>query len=68
MAKQFEDRDDFKVIALPDVRVMALELPVNQSLDPITGEENPWRDVRVRQAANYAIDAARDHRQPVDRH
>ncbi len=57
VAKQFEDRDDFKVIALPDVRVMALELPVNQSLDPITGEENPWRDVRVRQAANYAIDA-----------
>ena len=57
VASQFEDRDDFKVIALPDVRVMALELPVNQSLDPITGEENPWRDVRVRQAANYAIDA-----------
>jgi len=57
VAAQFEDRDDFKVIALPDVRVMALELPVNQSLDPITGEENPWRDVRVRQAANYAIDA-----------
>lgn len=57
VASQFEDRDDFKVIVLPDVRVMAIELPVNQSLDPITGEENPWRDKRVRQAANYAIDA-----------
>ena len=57
VAAQFEDREDFKVIALPDVRVMAIELPVNQALDPNTGEENPWRDVRVRQAANYAIDA-----------
>ena len=57
VASQFEDRDDFKVIVLPDVRVMAIELPVNQSLDPLTGEENPWRDKRVRQAANYAIDA-----------
>ena len=57
VASQFEDRDDFKVIVLPDVRVMAIELPVNQALDPLTGEENPWRDKRVRQAANYAIDA-----------
>ena len=57
VASQFEDREDFKVIVLPDTRVMAIELPVNQSLDPITGEENPWRDIRVRRAANYAIDA-----------
>ncbi len=57
VASQFEDRDDFKVIALPDVRVMAIELPVNGSVDPNTGGENPWRDIRVRRAANYAIDA-----------
>ena len=57
VASQFEDREDFKVIALPDVRVMAIELPVNGSVDPITGEANPWRDIRVRRAANYAIDA-----------
>ncbi|MCY3920479.1 MAG: ABC transporter substrate-binding protein [Chloroflexi bacterium] len=57
VAGQFEDTDDFQVIVLPDVRVMSIELPINQSLDPITGEENPWRDVRVRKAANYAIDA-----------
>ena len=57
VASQFEDTDDFQVIVLPDVRVMSIELPINQSLDPITGEDNPWRDIRVRQAANYAIDA-----------
>ena len=57
-AVQFEDDDDFKVIVLPDVRVMAIELPINQSDDPITGGPNPWRDKRVRQAANYALDTA----------
>ena len=45
------------MIVLPDVRVMAIELPINASVDPVTGGENPWRDKRVRQAANYAIDA-----------
>ena len=57
-ARRLEDDEDFKVVTLADTRVMAIELPVNQSLDPITGGPNPWRDKRVRQAANYAIDAA----------
>jgi peptide/nickel transport system substrate-binding protein len=55
-AKPFKDKKDFKTIVLPDVRIMAIELPLNGSKDPKTGGPNPWRDKRVRQAANYAID------------
>jgi peptide/nickel transport system substrate-binding protein len=56
LAKAFQDREDYNVVILPDVRVMSLELPISWTLDPRTGEPNPWRDIRVRQAANYAID------------
>ena len=55
-AALFEDSDDHHVITISGLRVMGLELPINQSLDPITGGPNPWRDKRVREAANYAID------------
>ena len=55
-AALFADSDDHHVITVPGLRVMGLELPINQSLDPITGGPNPWRDKRVREAANYALD------------
>ena len=55
-AALFADSDDHHVITVSGLRVMGLELPINQSLDPITGGPNPWRDKRVREAANYAID------------
>lgn len=56
LAKAFAQKEGFQMIALPDVRVMSIEIPFNAELDYITGEPNPWRDLRVRQAANYAID------------
>ncbi|MCH9020562.1 MAG: hypothetical protein IIA73_09390 [Proteobacteria bacterium] len=56
LANSFKDKEGFKVVVLPDVRIMVLEVPLNASVDPITGGPNPWRDKRVRQAANYAID------------
>jgi peptide/nickel transport system substrate-binding protein len=56
VAKPFDGREGFNVIYLPDTRVMQIELPLNASEDPKTGGPNPWRDIRVRQAANYAID------------
>jgi peptide/nickel transport system substrate-binding protein len=56
LANSFKGKEGYNVIGLPDVRVMALELPINASVDPITGGANLWRDKRVRQAANYAID------------
>ena len=55
-AALFADSDDHHVLTVPGLRVMGLELPINQSLDPITGGPNPWRDKRVREAANYALD------------
>ncbi|MXY79665.1 MAG: ABC transporter substrate-binding protein [Chloroflexi bacterium] len=55
-AALFEDSDDHHVITVSGLRVMGIELPFNQSLDPITGGPNPWRDKRVREAANYALD------------
>ncbi|OAI41741.1 hypothetical protein AYO38_12080 [bacterium SCGC AG-212-C10] len=35
---------------------MQIELPISWANDPKTGKPNPWRDKRVRQAANHAID------------
>jgi peptide/nickel transport system substrate-binding protein len=55
-AKPFNGRQGYNVVILPDTRIMAIELPLNASKDPKTGGANPWRDVRVRRAANYAID------------
>ena len=55
-AALFADSDDHHVLTISGLRVMGLELPLNASVDPITGGPNPWRDKRVREAANYAID------------
>ena len=56
LAKQLEGRESFKVILLPNLRTLEIEIPFNWATDPITGGPNPWRDKRVRQAANYALD------------
>ncbi|MGE0597959.1 MAG: ABC transporter substrate-binding protein [Dehalococcoidia bacterium] len=55
LAKSFEGRSGFKVYSLPGDQPMHIH--INTMLE--TGEgggPNPWRDVRVRKAANLAVD------------
>jgi len=56
LAKQLESDNRFQVFYLPGDQPMRIEINSQQEKDPNTGKPNPWRDKRVRQAANHAID------------
>ena len=56
LAKQLDGDDRFKVFWLPGTQPMHVKMNSIPENDPNTGEPNPWRDVRVRKAANLAID------------
>ncbi len=55
LAKQFQSKSGFTVFALPGDQPMHIH--INTTIDKgIGGGPNPWKDVRVRRAANMAID------------
>ena len=56
LAKQLESDNRFQVLYLPGDQPMRIEINSQLERDPNTGRPNPWRDKRVRQAANHAID------------
>ncbi|MEX2229998.1 MAG: ABC transporter substrate-binding protein, partial [Dehalococcoidia bacterium] len=56
LARQLESDPKFKVYYLPGTQPMHIHINTALENDPDTGMPNPWRDVRVRQAANLAID------------
>ena len=55
IANQLIGDDDFKVHYLPGSQPMHIHINTALETDPDTGEPNPWRDVRVRKAANLAV-------------
>jgi peptide/nickel transport system substrate-binding protein len=56
IANQLSGDDNFKVHFLPGTQPMHIHINTAQETDPETGEPNPWRDKRVRKAANLAVD------------
>lgn len=56
LAKTFENREGFTVFYYSAARGLHFELPIWLESDPKTGGPNPWRDKRVRIAANLAVD------------
>jgi peptide/nickel transport system substrate-binding protein len=56
LAKSYAGRSGFKVFYLPSDQPMHLHPNTVVEKDPGNGTPNPWRDVRVRKAANMAID------------
>ena len=56
IAKQLEGDSNYKVFHLPGTQPMHIHINTTLDTDPDTGEPNPWRDKRVRTAANLATD------------
>jgi peptide/nickel transport system substrate-binding protein len=56
VAKSFDGRSGFKVFYLPGDQPMHIHINTVIERDPSSGQPNPWRDVRVRKAANMAVD------------
>lgn len=54
-ARSYEGRSGYKVFYLPGDQPMHLHINTFAEKDH-TGQPNPWKDVRVRRAANMAID------------
>jgi len=54
-AKSYDGRSGYKVFYLPNDQPMHLHINTFAERDG-SGQPNPWRDVRVRKAANMAID------------
>jgi peptide/nickel transport system substrate-binding protein len=56
LAKSFNGRSGFKVFYLQGDQPMYIRPDTTIERDPDTGQPNPWQDVRVRKAANMAVD------------
>jgi peptide/nickel transport system substrate-binding protein len=56
IAGQLAKDEKFKVFNLPGTQPMHIHINTALEKDPQTGEPNPWRDKRVREAANLAVD------------
>lgn len=56
IARQLEGDDDYKVHYLPGDQPMMIDMNTQMEVDPTTGQPNPFRDTRVRTAANLAVD------------
>lgn len=56
IARQLESDDQYRVYYLSGSQPMQIAINTAFETDPVTGGPNPWRDKRVRLAANHAID------------
>lgn len=56
LAKTFKGKDGFKVLYVQDGTGVHIQFNNQVEKDPETGGPNPWKDIRVRRAANLAID------------
>jgi peptide/nickel transport system substrate-binding protein len=56
VAKSFEGRRGYSVFYLQNDQPIVLTIDTFWDRDPATGAPNPWKDIRVRRAANMAID------------
>lgn len=56
IANQLKNDDKFTVFYLPGTQPMHIHINTALETDPETGDPNPWREKRVRAAANLAVD------------
>ena len=56
LAKTFNGKKGFKVAYIQDGTGVHVQFNNQVDKDPATGGPNPWKDIRVRKAANLAID------------
>ncbi|MGE0543214.1 MAG: ABC transporter substrate-binding protein [Dehalococcoidia bacterium] len=56
LAKSYEGRSGYKVFYLQGDQPMHVHINTVVERDPATGRPNPWKDLRVRKAANLAVD------------
>jgi len=56
IARQLDTDSKYKVNYLAGTQPMHIHINAALPNDPRTGEANPWQDVRVRRAANLAVD------------
>ena len=55
LAKSFQDRSGFQVFSMPGDQPMHIHINTRDETG-LGGGPNPWKDVRVRKAANLAVD------------
>lgn len=56
LVKAFEGKKGFRTMYLQDGTGVHIQFNNQVEKDPVTGGPNPWKDIRVRKAANLAID------------
>ncbi|MFV0307147.1 MAG: ABC transporter substrate-binding protein [Desertimonas sp.] len=55
IARQMDGQSDYQVFLMPGTQPMYISINTNDEEAP-DGSPNPWRDARVREAANLAVD------------